>query len=102
VDDNCTIQDRDALEARVIAAQAAYLEAFAAWQYAGTRYARATNAEDPASTRRLAEANAMAEANKERLRIAFSALMDDLGYVPSNSAGPVVLSEAYGCLDRIH
>jgi len=95
--DDCARSDRQALEARTIAAQAAYLHALNAWEIAGKRCECSRCAHDAESSAQLARACMAAQAEKERLRAIFRDLMDELGYIPI-VAGTLLHEEFEGCV----
>ena len=68
------------LEARTITAHRAYLDALTAWE-------RVVEASETEIGVEHEQACAVAEAEKERRRVVFRDLVDELGYVPSSS-GP--------------
>lgn len=94
--------DRAKIEARTIAAHHAYLNALAAWQLASKRCECSRCSYDADSTARLAEAAAIAEAEKERLRLIFRDLMDELGYVPRSGASLPGKPEGCDCRPMVH
>lgn len=70
--------DTTGLEARTIAAHRAYIDALTTWE-------RLVEAGPTGSDNVHAEVREAAEVSKEDCRIAFRALLDELGYVPSGS-----------------
>jgi hypothetical protein len=71
----------DALESQTAAAHRAYLEALADWERAFDAANRPAGGTDLAADRESA-LRCAAEAEKERRRVVFRDLCDELGYVP--------------------
>ena len=70
------------LESRAAAAHRAYLDALGAWERAFEAASHPARSVDDATHRQRALLCAAAEAEKERRRVVFRDLCDELGYVP--------------------
>jgi hypothetical protein len=71
------------LESQAVAAHRAYVEALAEWERAFHEANRPACETDDAGDRERALRCASAEAEKERRRIVFRDLCDELGYLPA-------------------
>jgi len=95
--------DRQALEARTVAAHDAYLAALNVWTIVRRRY-ECSRCSHTAETRaRLAEADETAQVEKERCRNTLRDLMDELGYLPPGASVRLLPeSESCNCRRSFH